>query len=133
MHTLPNGVRCTGYMVVSGETLMVLGEGGVRMGVPVGSALAVAVRSNLPETPYVATPEPLEIKTKEFLDRLTNTELIAILAARKDSPELDLLVTSLLSATHVGLDNPETIAGLDTLVAAGLLTAARVSEILAPP
>ena len=132
MYTLPNGVKCTAFED-HGEILMVLGEGGVRMGVPIGSPMEAAVRSNLPEIPFAPPADPVEIKTKEFLNRFTQAELASILTARKDNPELDLLVTTLMCSTHVDLDSPETHTGLNTLVTAGLIDTGRALEILAHP
>lgn len=84
--------------------------------------------------PYVEpTPPP---KTKftplEYLDRFTDTEEDAVIVAADQNVQIKKFYNRLLAATFVDLDDPRTTAGLNALVAAGILTEARKDEILTP-
>lgn len=68
---------------------------------------------------------------KEFLDRFTMQELAGFEVAQRTDPILAVLLRKLSAATQVHADNAELLAGLDYVVAAGLLTAERRAAILA--
>ena len=67
----------------------------------------------------------------EFLLRFTAAERTAIRAAAAVSPELADWIDQARFAREIELDAPTTAAGLDALVAAGLLTAERRAVVLA--
>lgn len=68
-----------------------------------------------------------------FVARFTPSEYGAILAAAAVEPSVGQLVSELTSSPYVALDDPRLEPGLNQLVAAGLLAAERVSEILFYP
>lgn len=68
---------------------------------------------------------------KEFLDRFTMQELAAFEVAQRTDPILAVMLRKLSASTEVHADNAELLAGLDYVVAAGLLTAERKAAILA--
>jgi hypothetical protein len=67
----------------------------------------------------------------EFLQRFTPEERTAIRAASAVSPDLADWIDQARFAREIELDAPTTAAGLDALVAAGLLTAERRAAVLA--
>jgi hypothetical protein len=67
----------------------------------------------------------------EFLQRFTAAERTTIRAAAAASPELADWIDQARFAREIDLDAPTTAAGLDALVAAGLLTAERRAAVLA--
>ncbi len=67
----------------------------------------------------------------EFLQRFTAAERTAIRAAAAASPDLADWIDQARFAREIELDAPTTAAGLDALVAAGLLTAERKAAVLA--
>ena len=82
--------------------------------------------------PAVPPPQPVTILSpRAFLGRFTEAETVAIFtAAQTDVPVAIWKDTAL--AGNIDLTDPQTSAGLDALVAAGLLTATRKAAILAP-
>lgn len=78
-------------------------------------------------------PEP---KTKftslEYLDRFTQAEQELIVAATGQNVQLKLFYDRLLAATFIDLEDPRTAAGIDALIAAGLLDSSRKSQLLQP-
>ena len=76
----------------------------------------------------------LPIITKlEFRFRLTDAEYIGILSAAKTDVEVQAWVETFNMVTQINLDDPRTISGLDMMVAKGLLTEERKTEILTAP
>jgi hypothetical protein len=73
---------------------------------------------------------PRVIAPLEFLLRFTAGERTAIRAAAAASPELADWIDQARFAREIELDAPTTAAGLDALVAAGLLTAERRAAVL---
>jgi hypothetical protein len=67
----------------------------------------------------------------EFLQRFTPEERTAIRAASAVSADLADWIDQARFAREIDLDAPTTAAGLDALVAAGLLTAERRAAVLA--
>ena len=81
---------------------------------------------------FVAAPAVHRIiPPLEFLQRFTAAERAAIRAAATASPELADWIDQARFAREIELDAPTTAAGLDALVAAGLLTAERRAVVLA--
>ena len=73
---------------------------------------------------------PVMLSALEFFDLFTQSEQLAVLAAEKGDPTVELFFRKLAVAGNVELDHPEVTAGLDALVVAGLITEARKGEIL---
>lgn len=73
---------------------------------------------------------PKHFTSLEFLDLFTETEQLAIAAAAMQSAQVKLWYDRLLAAMFITLADPRTAAGLDALVAMGLLTATRRDEII---
>jgi hypothetical protein len=73
---------------------------------------------------------PRVIAPLEFLLRFTAAERTAIRTAAAASPELADWIDQARFAREIDLDAPTTAAGLDALVAAGLLTAARRAAVV---
>ncbi len=67
----------------------------------------------------------------EFLARFTQPEFQAISAAALQSPDLYGWVTRAVAAQEIDLAHQDTVAGMENLVLAGLITSARRDEILA--
>jgi len=81
----------------------------------------------------VPQPQPVlqnVITRLALLDRLTDTEFSAILAAAKTDTDVETWKTRFDVASNIDLDNPRTKAGFDMLVTKTLLTQDRATEIL---
>jgi len=76
-------------------------------------------------------PDSRTISRGDFVARLTLPELAALAAAQQGSPAIAALVLRVQTAEVIRLDHPDTIAGLDALVAAGVLASGRPAEIRA--
>ena len=87
-------------------------------------------------TPYVPPPPDTTLEPLAFMDRFTDAELEAIeAAAEPQSPtarQLRIWKARMAAARFVDLTNPRTVAGMDALVASGVITAARRDAILTP-
>jgi hypothetical protein len=68
-----------------------------------------------------------------LLDRLTDTEFSAILAAAKTDTDVETWKTRFDVATSIDLDNDRTKAGFDMLVTKTLLSQVRATKILTDP
>lgn len=83
-----------------------------------------------------APPPPQQYKTEfgslEFIDLFTDAEQLAIVGATMQSAQIKLWYDKMLGANFVSLNDERTIAGLNALVAAQLITAARKKIILTP-
>lgn len=82
----------------------------------------------------VFAPAPVArrvIPPLEFLQRFTPEERTAIRAASALSPDLADWIDQARFAREIELDAPNTAAGLDALMGAGLLAAARRAAVLA--
>jgi hypothetical protein len=82
--------------------------------------------------PPVSTPEPVSrIFTQvEWLRRFTSTERINIRAAAAVNPVLDDYIRLMDATPEIHADDPDTIGGVQTLEAVGLLATGRAEEIL---
>lgn len=72
------------------------------------------------------------ITFNEFLARFTPTERGAIFSAALQSAQLLQWMTQGAAAGGVPLLDPDTAAGMDALVGAGIITSNRKAEILTP-
>ena len=66
-----------------------------------------------------------------FMDRFTMPELAGIYTAAKTEVMIEVFLDKLKLATDVNLSDVNTIAGINALATAGLLTTERAAEILA--
>ena len=82
------------------------------------------------EPPYEPPPAPISITALEFIDRFTESEQLAIVTATMSNAQVKLWYDKLLAASSVVFADPRVSAGLDGLVAAGLISAERKAEIL---
>jgi len=88
--------------------------------------IAAQQQQEVQSQPPVAHP----ISKLAFMERFTDEELAAIYTAAKQSVQIEVWVDKLKLAEYVDVTDPQTIAGLQALAASGLLTEARVQEIL---
>ncbi len=65
-----------------------------------------------------------------FMNRFTMEELAAIYTAAKTEVMVEVFLDKLKLAEHVDITDPQTTAGLQALAASGLLTEARMQELL---
>lgn len=77
-------------------------------------------------------PRPSVISSLAFLHRLTPAEDTAVHEAALKSAQVLRYLTRLGAATVVDLADPETIGGVDALIAAGLVSAGRRDALLTP-
>lgn len=76
-------------------------------------------------------PAPEKIITKlAFMNRFTMEELAAIYTAAKTEVMVEVFLDKLKIAEEVNLADAQTIGGLQALAASGLMTEARVQEVL---
>ena len=68
--------------------------------------------------------------TYDFLQRFTVEELDAVLLASQANPVIRRFLALAEAAHEVIADDPQTVAGINYLVAQGILTSERKSEIL---
>lgn len=80
--------------------------------------------------PAVAPVYP-RLFVRDFLALFTPQEKLTVKAATRVSDEVGLWYDEMLAAQYITAEDQDTIAGLDALVSAGLLTAARHDEIIA--
>jgi len=73
---------------------------------------------------------PRVITKLAFMNRFTMEELAAIYTAAKTEVMVEVFMDRLKLAEYVDVTDPQTRAGLQALAASGLLTEARVQEIL---
>ena len=83
------------------------------------------------ENAIAATLTPATPLTKlAFMNRFTMEELAAIYTAAKTAVLVEVFLDKLKLAEEVNLSDAQTISGLQALAVSGLLTEARVQEIL---
>lgn len=73
---------------------------------------------------------PRDITALAFRRRFTPAEKLAITAAAQSNPALRLWLDDSIAAQQVDLLDPEAVAGMGALVAAGLLSEERKAQIL---
>jgi len=66
----------------------------------------------------------------DYLRRFTTQERITIRTVAKTNPVLEDFMVLMDLATEINLDDPDTVAGLHMLEAAGLLDQGRAAEVL---
>ena len=81
--------------------------------------------------PEPAAPVALNLSSLAFLDLFTEQEQIAVASAAMTNVHAKLWYDRTLAAEFITLDDPRTEAGLDALVAMGLITEPRKTEIAA--
>lgn len=79
----------------------------------------------------IGPPIALEMKPLDFLDLFTEQEQIGVVTATLANPAIKLFYDRLLAATYVTIEDPRTLAGIQALVSAGLLTQARADAVIA--
>lgn len=79
----------------------------------------------------VEAPRERQVTPLAFMQRLPAAKQAAIADAALKSPAILLLLLRLAGAQMVDLDDPETVAGVAALRAAGLLTADEAAAVLA--
>ena len=77
-----------------------------------------------------ASPPQKVITKLAFMNRFTMEELAAIYTAAKTEVMVEVFLDKLKIAEEVNLAEAQTIGGLQALAASGLLTEARVQEVL---
>jgi hypothetical protein len=75
-------------------------------------------------------PPPRIITPLQFIELFTQAEQDAIAAAAQANAAVNLWLIKAMGAQEINKDDPRTIAGLDALVVAGLLTQERRDAIL---
>jgi len=85
------------------------------------------------DAPSAQLPEPPVITKLAFRFRLTDAEYVAILAAAKTDVSVEAWVKTFEMVSQVNLADPRTVAGVQQLVDAELLTQERGTEILTGP
>lgn len=76
----------------------------------------------------VTTVQP--ISRLEFMDRFTDEELAAVLAAAKAVAAVEVFVKKMDAASQINLADPRTMAGVQALEAQQLIEVGRADEIL---
>lgn len=82
------------------------------------------VTVTLPVNPPVAST------SLRFMDRFTEAEQLAIVTATMSVASVKLWYDRMIAASEIVYKDPRTLGGLQALVDAGLITAARMDEIL---
>ena len=80
--------------------------------------------------PPVVVQTPRACSSLQFMDRFTELEQLAIVTATMSVPQVKLWYDRMIAATEIVYKDPRTIAGLQALVAGGLIAASRADEIL---
>lgn len=72
------------------------------------------------------------ISLYRFLKRFTFSEMVAILTAEKTDPIVEAVILLMRSTKdqEIDLDDPQTVGGIDTLIAKSLLQPGRKTDIL---
>jgi len=95
---------------------------------------ALAERDLTPEEiAQFAPPPPAPAprwSSLQFIERFTDAEQLAIVTAAASIPALRLWYDKAMAADEIVADDPRTIAGVQALVDAGLITAERRDQIL---
>lgn len=90
-----------------------------------GQFVEPAPQQGEPVVPFVPRWTPLQ-----FIERFTDAEQLAIVTAAQSTPALRLWYDKAMAADEIVSDDPRTIAGVQALVDAGLISAQRKTEIL---
>ena len=79
-----------------------------------------------PTTPLINPP----LTPLKFMDRFTDQEQLTIAAATLQNAQVKLWYDKMIAATEIVLSDQRLLVGMQGLVAAGLLTQARMDQIL---
>ena len=82
--------------------------------------------------PVAIAAPPTKLAPLDFMHRFTDAELTAIYTAAQSNVPVAIYIGKCTAAGYIDLLDPLTKSGLDALVSAGLLTAARETTILTP-
>lgn len=66
----------------------------------------------------------------EYMERFTDDELAAIYSAAKVNSSVEVWLKKFERSTEINLDDPRTVAGVQSLEGAGLIGEGRANEIL---
>lgn len=126
---------------VSGETL----NAHIMGFAPFGQISRLVELRSVPDPELVIEPFPIEppadvppstvadknvLTSLQFMDRFTETEQLAIVAVTMASPQVKLWYDKMIAATEIVLADPRLTYGLQSLVDGGLISQARMDEIL---
>lgn len=130
------------YAVIIGTKVrsVCVWDGGASWSPPAG-ATAVMLLTNEwcePEATYepnstprfVAAPRSITRTSYEFLNRFTDSELMAVRARSQTDAATWKFLTFATAAQEVVSDDPMTVAGMDYLVSIGVISSQRKSQIL---
>lgn len=92
--------------------------------------LAWVAAGNIADPAPAAAAAPTLLTPLAFMARLTAAEQTAIATAGQSNASVLLFLLEVAGASYVSATDPRTIAGVNAIVAAGLLTAARAAQIL---
>ncbi|CAB4149776.1 hypothetical protein UFOVP1433_32 [uncultured Caudovirales phage] len=96
-----------------------------------GHGLALQIAAGQPwYAPRQSIAAPTTIATLAFMQRLTVAERQAIIVAARTSAEIQDWRDVVLAVAQVDVTDPLTIAGINSMATAGLLTEARSVQIL---
>lgn len=79
---------------------------------------------------FEPVPVRKRLSTLAFMELFTDEELVGILTAAKQSAQVELFVMKMQQAEFIDLSYPSTVAGINALSSAGLLTQERAEAIL---
>lgn len=79
---------------------------------------------------FVAAPRAFVWTAYQFLNRFTDSELLAVRSRSQTDAATWRFLTFATAAQEINSDDPVTVAGMDYLVSIGILTPARRAEIL---
>ncbi|MEI6207285.1 MAG: hypothetical protein WCP20_10915 [Desulfuromonadales bacterium] len=83
----------------------------------------------------VAESAPVQPKAQltrlQFFNRFTDTELVTIYTAAKTVIQIEIMLDKFKSAEFIDTSDPQTIGGINSLEAAGIIVQHRAAEILA--
>lgn len=91
---------------------------------------AAAVRAFTWSVDFSVVPTPRRCTHKDFAERFSEQEMLAIMDAAKTSPALAAWWEKFKLAKDINLDDPMTQSGVRALEIAGVLKAGRADEIL---
>jgi hypothetical protein len=109
--------------------------GGEWIEAPEGTGIGWTRSGGVWSPPVTPTPEPISrtrLTRLEFRNRFTQVEKEAIYTAAETVVSVRIWLDDLAAAEYIELTDPNTIASVEGLASAGLISESRVSEILAP-
>jgi len=94
----------------------------------------LADENNADWVAYLESIKPVKTRftSLEYLDKFTKEEEDAIIIASDSNIEIKKFYFRLLAATFIDLEDPRTEAGIDALIAAGLLDESRKEQLMTP-